>query len=76
MGCFPGRTLMKKFLQENTTAYRLLRTILQGIIGVLVANADLFVSYIQIDPAMKPVIVALVMAVLSPIMSELGKESA
>ena len=76
MGCFPGRTLMKKFLQENTTAYRLLRTILQGIIGVLVANADLFVSYIQIDPAMKPVIVALVMAVLSPIMSELGKETA
>ncbi len=67
---------MKKFLQENTTAYRLLRTILQGIIGVLVANADLFVSYIQIDPAMKPVIVALVMAVLSPIMSELGKETA
>lgn len=66
---------MKKFLQENTTAYRLLRTILQGIIGVLVANADLFVSYIQIDPTMKPVIVALVMAVLSPIMSELGKET-
>ena len=67
---------MKKFLQENTTAYRLLRTILQGIIGVLVANMDLFVSYIQIDPTMKPVIVALVMAILSPIMSELGKESA
>jgi len=67
---------MKKFLQENTTAYRLLRTILQGIIGVLVANMDLFVSYIQIDPTMKPVIVALVMAVLSPIMSELGKETA
>lgn len=66
---------MKKFLQENTTAYRLLRTILQGIIGVLVANMDLFVSYIQIDPTMKPVIVALVMAVLSPIMSELGKET-
>ena len=67
---------MRKFLQENTTAYRLLRTILQGIIGVLVANMDLFVSYIQIDPTMKPVIVALVMAILSPIMSELGKESA
>ena len=67
---------MKKFLQENTTLCRLGRTILQGVIGVLVANADLFVSYIQIDPTMKPVIVALVMAVLSPIMSELGKETA
>lgn len=67
---------MKEFLRNNATAYRLGRTILQGIIGVFVANADLFVSYIQIDPALKPVIVALVMAILSPIMSELGKETA
>lgn len=66
---------MKEFLRNNATAYRLLRTIVQGIIGVIVANMDLFVSYIQIDPAMKPVIVALVMAILSPIMSELGKET-
>lgn len=66
---------MKEFLRNNATAYRLLRTIVQGICGVIVANMDLFVSYIQIDPAMKPVIVALVMAILSPIMSELGKES-
>ena len=65
---------MKKFLQENTTLYRLGRTILQGIIGVAIANIDLLISYIEIDPGLKPVIVALVMAILSPIMSELGKE--
>ena len=63
---------MNTFLTSNATKYRLLRTILQGILGVLVANIDLFVSYIQIDPALKPVIVAAVMAILSPIMSELG----
>ena len=63
---------MNTFLKSNDTKYRLLRTILQGILGVLIANIDLFVSYIQIDPALKPVIVAAVMAILSPIMSELG----
>ena len=66
---------MNEFLKSNDTKYRLLRTILQGILGVLIANIDLFVSYVQIDPALKPVIVAVVMAILSPIMSELGCKS-
>ena len=63
---------MKTFLTSNKTKYRLGRTILQGIIGVLIANVDLIVSYLNIPPEMKPFIVALVMAILSPIMSELG----
>lgn len=63
---------MKKFLQSNETKYRLLRTILQGIIGVLIANADLLVSAWSFTPEVKAFIVALVMAILSPIMSELG----
>ena len=63
---------MNTFLKSNETKYRLLRTILQGILGVIIANLDLFISFIQIDPALKPVIVAVVMAILSPIMSELG----
>lgn len=63
---------MKKILQSNETKYRLLRTILQGIIGVLIANADLLVSAWSFTPEVKAFIVALVMAILSPIMSELG----
>ena len=63
---------MKKFLSSNETKYRLLRTILQGIIGVLIANADLLVSAWSFTPEVKAFIVALVMAILSPIMSELG----
>ena len=66
---------MKEFLRSNATEYRLLRTIVQGIICTIAANLDLFVSFIHIDPALKPVIVALGMAILSPIMSELGKET-
>ena len=64
-----------EFLQSNETIHRLLRTIFQGILGVIVANLDLFIGGMTIPPEYKPVIAALVMAVLSPIMSELGKDS-
>ena len=64
---------MNEWLKDNSTKARLERTILQGVIGVLIANLDLLAGFIAIPPELQPVIVALVMAVLSPIMSELGK---
>lgn len=64
---------MEKFLHSNETKYRLLRTIVQGILGILIANLDLLIGKLTFDPAFKPMIVALVMAVLSPIMAEIGK---
>ena len=67
---------MSEFLTSNDTKYRLLRTILQGIIGVLIANLDLILGYMVFDPSMRALIVALVMAILSPIMAELGKSDA
>lgn len=63
-----------EFLKSNKTRHRLLRTILQGIIGVLIANIDLLIGTMTIPVEYKPMIVALVMAILSPIMSELGKK--
>ena len=63
---------MERFLGSNETKYRLLRTILQGVIGVLIANIDLLFSGLNFSPEVKAFIVALVMAILSPIMSELG----
>ena len=66
---------MNNWLNDNSTKGKLIRTIVQGVIGVLIANIDLLIGMIQIDPQLKPMIVALVMAVLSPIMSELGKYS-
>ena len=66
---------MKKFLNDNGALYRLLRTVLQGCIGVILANADVFIEAIKISPEFKPVIAALVMAVLSPIMAALGKNN-
>lgn len=64
---------MKKFLSSNEAVYRLLRTIAQGIIGVLIANLDLIVSAWNFEPTFKPMIVAMVMAVLSPVMAMLGE---
>lgn len=66
---------MNKFLTSNETKYRLLRTIAQGIIGVFIANVDILVDGMTIPTPYKPMIVALVMAILSPIMSELGGAS-
>lgn len=62
----------KNFLSSNEWQYRLLRTIVQGIIGVLIANVDVIIGSFVIDPAWKGIVVALVMAVLSPVMAALG----
>lgn len=66
---------MNKFLTSNETIYRLARTILQGIIGVIIANADVIAGQYVLDAPSRALVVALVMAVLSPIMAELGKHT-
>ena len=66
---------MNKFLTSNEALYRLLRTVVQAIIGVLIANIDVIVGAYVLDPVWRPVIVGAVMAVLSPIMAELGKHT-
>lgn len=63
---------MSEFLTSNSWQMRLARTILQGIIGVVIANLDLLVGYTTIPVALRPVIVSVVMAVLSPVMAMLG----
>ena len=63
---------MNTFLTSNDWKYRLLRTIIQGILGVVVANLDLIVGACVFDPSQRALVVALVMAVLSPIMAQLG----
>ena len=64
---------MNKFLTDNSALYRTLRTVLQGIIGVLIANLDALIAPLTISDSFKPIIVALCMAVLSPIMAEIGR---
>ena len=64
---------MNTFLTSNEAKYRLARTILQGIIGIVIANIDLIMGQVILDPAQRAVVVALVMAVLSPIMAAIGQ---
>lgn len=66
---------MNKFLSSNKTVFRLLRTIVQAVIGVVIANLDTIIGTFSFDDVWKPIIVALVMAVLSPIMAAIGKNT-
>lgn len=65
---------MNQFLTSNSASMRLARTIVQAIFGVIIAYADVLVGQVVFNPEIRPVIVALVMAILSPIMAALGGE--
>ena len=65
---------MNRLFIRNDAKYRLLRTIIQGIIGVIIANLDYIVGATPMAPELKTIIVALIMAVLSPVMAALGTE--
>lgn len=64
---------MNTFLTSNRAVYRLGRTIAQGLIGVICANLDIMVGYVIFDPGQRAIIVALIMAILSPTMAALGE---
>lgn len=42
---------MNVFLNSNEWQWRLARTVVQGVIGVLIANVDLIVDWCVLDPA-------------------------
>lgn len=63
---------IKKWLKSNSTTARLTRTIFQGVIGVLIANVDFLISHLSFSAETKAFIVAICMAILSPVMAELG----
>lgn len=64
---------MNKFLKSNAWQWRLARTIVQGVLGVIVANVDTIAGAAIFDPTQKAMVVALVMAVLSPVMAVIGE---
>ncbi|WP_307981540.1 hypothetical protein [uncultured Senegalimassilia sp.] len=64
---------MSELLTSNEWQWRLARTTVQGVLAVVVANLDLIIGVVALDPAWRGLCVALVMAMLSPVMAELGK---
>ena len=63
---------MNDFLNSNLWQWRLARTATQVVLGVVVANIDLLVGTAVLDPMWRALVVALVMAVLTPVMAEVG----
>lgn len=51
---------MDGFLTGNEWQWRLLRTIAQGVTGVVIANLDLIVGFCLVDPPVRALVVALV----------------
>ena len=65
-----------RLFTHNGARYRLLRTVIQGIIGVIIANLDTIIAHVDILPMWaRAIVAALVMAVLSPIMAMLGSDA-
>ena len=44
---------MSEFLASNDWKWRLARTIVQGVLGVFVANVDLILGYAILDPTLR-----------------------
>lgn len=66
-------TAVERLLGDNGWQWRLLRTVVQGVLGVVTANLDFLMGNWVWDPEWRCVVVALVMAILSPVMAELGR---
>ena len=64
-----------KFFKSNEWQWRLLRTIVQGVIGFLIANIDLLFANCTMDANTKAIVVGVTMAILSPIMAEIGNKN-
>ena len=64
---------MKTFFGCNKTIYKVLRTIAEGVVSVVIVNLDMLVSMSAWIPAeVKPFAVAVIVAILTPIAAALG----
>lgn len=62
----------KAWCASNTATAKCTRTIFQGIIGVVIANIDILLGHYILDAQTRAIVVALVMAVLSPVQAAIG----
>lgn len=50
---------MNEFLASNEWYWRLARTIVQGVLGVVIANIDLIMDWCVLDPSVRSLVVAI-----------------
>ena len=63
--------MLDKFLNDNSMAMRLARTIVSGLVAVLIVAVPLAIGGVIKDPQWAAIVTAAIMAVLSPIMAML-----
>lgn len=61
--------MLDKFLNSEKTEYRLLRTIIQGLVSVAIVAVPVLVASVGLDAMTASIITAVIMCVLSPVMS-------
>lgn len=66
---------MSGFLSGNEWYWRLARPVRQGVPGVIGEQLDLLVGTTALEPEWRAFVVTLVLAVLSPVMAEIGKHT-
>lgn len=59
------------FLGSNSLSARLLRTILESLLGFLVANVDVLFKQFSLSTEVKMIIMGLVVAIVSPILASI-----
>lgn len=62
------------FLGSNSLAARLLRTILESLLGFLIANIDLLFVNFTIPTEYKMLIMGAIVAIISPILASIHKD--
>lgn len=59
---------MNRFLTSNERQWRLMRTVVQGVLGVVVANVDLLMGVAVLDPTWRALCLAMVMPCSRPLL--------
>lgn len=65
--------MLEKFINDNSMAMRLARTIVQGVFAALIVFVPTAVGYLNLGPEEASFLTAAIMAILSPLMSMLKK---
>lgn len=63
--------MLDNFLNDNTMKMRLIRTIFEGVLSVLVVSVPIIVGWLALTPEMASMLTALIMCVITPILSML-----
>lgn len=61
--------MLDRFLNDDSTQMRLVRTIVQGLISVLIVAVPLMMANVTSDPTVASLATAAIMCVLSPVMA-------